>query len=1312
MKLHYHLVSASRWTILLLLIITAGAVAQEREREHGSSYSCGPEHPGPGLAPGEQGLIDRFNYPWHPGKHLALAQERRRALQRGPDCGGFSIDFEDVILGNGIGFDDPGPITHPVLGATTVGALRRRTVCEVLSYIGSIIDVKGSPDVIIRASQTDGSGFLAAASPFFSGAVGGFASGTFYDHITTGTDPTPAPGSYDAMVTFDFGFSYNDDWNAPPGNSIDLFSVMLHEITHALGVFSLIRPDGSSALGGGYSLFDRRMLDGSGARMVDPVTGAFNGNVAAITSDAVILEGETCGVVNPVYSPGAYRQGSSMSHFDSYRSGIRYVMRPATGGGDDRAYTVEEIQVLCDLGYTLHGRSCSRCAPRGIDDYGTTQQGVEVCIDVLANDVSPDGSPLTIDPASVRIEEGGGSFRIDGNLLCYTPDPGFTGLARLVYAPNNGDATGSRGRVLVNVFPTVPPGGITRRDAEIWYFGRNAGMSFASGIPVPLTDGRLQSLEAATTVCDRKTGALLFYTNGVTVWDATHHVMQGGEALASDESSTQGALVVPVPGDDSSYYLFTVTVEMRYSIIDMRANGGLGAVVTKDVLLFKPAAEKLTAAPHGNGRDYWVLTREWGTDLVHAFLVGCDGISGPVSSHTGGELLFKRADTGYTFRSTVGYMKVSPDGRRLVSANTFVWIPGADFTGASIELFDFDDMTGRISNRMILATDYEQCYGAAFSPNSSKLYVGSWMNGRPILQYDLSKPDEASIIASRRSIPLTGSVSLGALQLGPDGRIYVAVWQTPTLGIIARPDEVFPLCQFTQEGMHLGGQRSDRSLCNLIEGDLNRTIADTALLSLSKRVSDEHPHYGDTITYTISVCNLTDCGPVDATIEDVLPDGLDYVDGMDAYPRHTLYGIPAGECGSIALRAVVGNRVPLGTPVVNCATIVGRDPARDHVDLDSNCVTIMVRGTDLGITKTVDSVDGTAAGRVNYTITVTNYGPADATNAVVRDILPSGLEYVTHTVTGAGTYDPATGDLAIPLLPVGDMMTLRIECDIERGWHGNIINCAELVSLDQSDLDVTNNSACAFVMKECREGEIKVRGGIARNHSAGSGESIMVPVMLYDDVDVEQARRIAISVTYDSTVMALQNGRFVGELTDGTLLDGWRLVSVSDRRGHYSIELESPSPGDVISGTGVLLNLWFGMYLGRSVGSELPVTISLPESRCVDVVTEAGYARLDSICGLDLRLIELIPGTYGIKPVRPNPVEGVATFEFSIGLDAETRLEIIDAQGRHAATLVDEYLLPGRYMVEWEANRHPSGLYYYRISSGDWSETGRIVVVK
>src|SRR5690606_36647114 len=163
-------------------------------------------------------------------------------------------------------------ITHPVVGATTVGALRRRTVCEVLSYIGSIIDVKGSPDVIIRASQTDGSGFLAAAWPFFSGAVGGFASGTFYDHITTGTDPTPAPGSYDAMVTFDFEFSYNDDWYAPPGNSIDLFSVMLHEITHALGVFSLIRPDGSSALGGGYSLFDRRMLDGSGARMVDPVT--------------------------------------------------------------------------------------------------------------------------------------------------------------------------------------------------------------------------------------------------------------------------------------------------------------------------------------------------------------------------------------------------------------------------------------------------------------------------------------------------------------------------------------------------------------------------------------------------------------------------------------------------------------------------------------------------------------------------------------------------------------------------------------------------------------------------------------------------------------------------------------------------------------------------------------------------------------------------------------------------------------------------------------------------------------------------------
>src|SRR5690606_2539009 len=114
------------------------------------------------------------------------------------------------------------------------------------------------------------------------------------------------------------------------------------------------------------------------------------------------------------------------------------------------------------------GTFCNGCAPRGTDDFANTTQGIEVCTDVTANDINRDGGPIGIDPASVRIITGGGSFRIRGNELGYTPSAGFVGLAVLEYAPTNGTGTGSTAKVYVNVMPTIPPPPSPRKDYLRW----------------------------------------------------------------------------------------------------------------------------------------------------------------------------------------------------------------------------------------------------------------------------------------------------------------------------------------------------------------------------------------------------------------------------------------------------------------------------------------------------------------------------------------------------------------------------------------------------------------------------------------------------------------------------------------------------------------------------------------------------------------------------------------------------------------------------------------------------------------------------
>jgi hypothetical protein len=59
-----------------------------------------------------------------------------------------------------------------------------------------------------------------------------------------------------------------------------------------------------------------------------------------------------------------------------------------------------------------------------------------------------------------------------------------------------------------------------------------------------------------------------------------------------------------------------------------------------------------------------------------------------------------------------------------------------------------------------------------------------------------------------------------------------------------------------------------------------------------------------------------------------------------------------------------------------------------------------------------------------------------------------------------------------------------------------------------------------------------------------------------------------------------------------------------------------------------------------------------------------------------------------------------------------TRLTIYDLLGREVTTLVNEQLKPGSYEVEWDASNYPSGVYFYKLSSGNYSETKKLILLK
>tara|TARA_R110002124_G_scaffold287308_1_gene472522 strand:+ start:2183 stop:4738 length:2556 start_codon:yes stop_codon:yes gene_type:complete len=331
----------------------------------------------------------------------------------------------------------------------------------------------------------------------------------------------------------------------------------------------------------------------------------------------------------------------------------------------------------------------------------------------------------------------------------------------------------------------------------IWYFGTNAGIDFSGGAPVPLFNGNLITVEGCATISSHN-GGLLFYTNGIDVFNRNHAAMVNGNGLGGAVSSTHSAIIVPKPGSPEIFYIFTTDANggpngLQYSEVDMSLDNGLGAVTSvKNVSLFTPTDEKLVAIPNNTNDGYWVVAHKFDSFEFVAYDVNSTGVSAnPVISSVG-------AFTDISNR--IGQIKASPNGDRIALAR-----------GQTIEAFDFDNSTGTLTN-VITITDNENFYGLEFSPSGELIYVSYFVAALSfeggVNQYNLFAGSEADIMDSRILLTTPNNSGFGALQLGPDGKIYVAKVSTSYLDIIANPNLLAADSNYIPEGLYLEGPES------------------------------------------------------------------------------------------------------------------------------------------------------------------------------------------------------------------------------------------------------------------------------------------------------------------------------------------------------------------------------------------------------------------------------------------------------------------------------------------------------------------------
>jgi len=89
-----------------------------------------------------------------------------------------------------------------------------------------------------------------------------------------------------------------------------------------------------------------------------------------------------------------------------------------------------------------------------------------------------------------------------------------------------------------------------------------------------------------------------------------------------------------------------------------------------------------------------------------------------------------------------------------------------------------------------------------------------------------------------------------------------------------------------------------------------------------------------------------------------------------------------------------------------------------------------------------------------------------------------------------------------------------------------------------------------------------------------------------------------------------------------------------------------------------------------------------------------------------------IPIVFSLEQNYPNPFNPTTTFSLTIPQSSIVNLTVYDLLGREIATLVNEKLAPGRYTREWDAANHPSGVYFYRLSTSNFVQTKKLVLLR
>jgi PKD repeat protein len=324
----------------------------------------------------------------------------------------------------------------------------------------------------------------------------------------------------------------------------------------------------------------------------------------------------------------------------------------------------------------------------------------------------------------------------------------------------------------------------SQKETSNWLFGDRNWLSFYPNIQTK--DSCNTYFEEPCASISDKSGNLIFYSNGESVFNKYHRVIKKGDSLLGDWSASEGCVFVQKPGNDSVFYLFTNDFALQsdglcYNVIKLHGNPDSSVVIEKNIRIASKMCESISVIHHQNGIYKWIVVHSGISNTISAFLLTDKGLN-PCPIETTIGYVFNGAVLTY---QTVG--KFNNDGTLWAIDNMVDGI---------IKICSFDNSTGLFSNSFVLPDYYDIISGMQFSKNSKYLYVIE--RELQLVQVNTKSWQKKVIF----NISSTGG-RMSRCQFGIDGKMYMYRGDSSFLSSIENPDQDGVNCNFKERSIFL-----------------------------------------------------------------------------------------------------------------------------------------------------------------------------------------------------------------------------------------------------------------------------------------------------------------------------------------------------------------------------------------------------------------------------------------------------------------------------------------------------------------------------